>query len=185
MGLFGKKEKKEEPEKLPPLPKLPEIPSMHEAYGVEDIYSNEDLPEQFPDLESYGRGVGKDIKRAISGEEDLEETQENQLPAIPERKLFREEIPEEISGTFQKTSEIQSAKRLSKTEPIFVRIDRFQEALNAFSDAKKKVSEIEKILSEVRSLKEKEEKEIQEWEKELSFIKQQIEKIDSEIFSSV
>jgi len=44
---------------------------------------------------------------------------------------------------------------------------------------------IEKDLNHLKKVKEEEEKELDSWEKEIQEIKQQVEKIDSEIFSKV
>ena len=72
-----------------------------------------------------------------------------------------------------------------KDEPIFVRLDKFEESLKIFEKIRNQILEIEGILHEIKNVKEHEEKEIQFWEQEIQNIKKQIEKVDQDIFSRV
>ncbi len=88
-------------------------------------------------------------------------------------------MTEEI-GRFSATGE-----RKIGTEPVFVRIDKFEDALQMFNETKKKIMEIERTIDEIRKVKEKEDKELQSWEVEVRSMKDQIEKIDFNIFSKI
>jgi hypothetical protein len=72
-----------------------------------------------------------------------------------------------------------------EAEPVFIRIDRFEEGLRIFGETKKKIAHIEKILGEAKRVREKEGRELQDWENEMRAIKNQIEKIDRDIFSKI
>ena len=84
------------------------------------------------------------------------------------------------------TEEMDSFKPVKGiTEPVFIRIDKFEEALKIFTDAKIKLSSVERILEDIKRVKEKEEKELLAWEDEMKTLKSQIEKIDRDIFSKI
>ena len=96
----------------------------------------------------------------------------------PLRKPFAEEKEERF------TQQRQFQKKNAEG-PVFVRIDKFEDALKVFNDTRKKLTEMEKVLEEIRRIKEKEENELQSWENEINLIKGQIEKIDQDIFSKI
>ncbi len=72
-----------------------------------------------------------------------------------------------------------------EAEPVFVRIDKFEEGLKLFERIKNQLYEIERVLAETRKLKEKEEAELHSWENELKRMKMEIEKMGRDIFSKV
>lgn len=173
MGLFTKKE-----DKLPELPKLPEFPSMHHA---EEPKKSLQLP-RFPSSPLGNKFSQNTIKEAITGRKEESEAgadefaEEDKMQMMPKPQIkFSREMYEERAPSLKKVKE----------EPIFIRIDKFEEALNNFDKVKKQVAEIEKTLREVKEIKEEEEKELESWEKEMQSLKKQIEKIDDDIFSKI
>ena len=189
MGLFGKKKGKERDfsNEISELPKLPEFPKLTDL--GENSY-NEKLPQlpSFPN-NSFGRKFSQDaIKDVVTGENKGEEVFDaNEFAEEDEEQMMQRkplgvemgsegEIPKEFSRITAKTR---------RNEPVFVRLDKFEEALDLFEKAKDKISDIEKLLREINSLKEQEEAELQYWTNEINLIKQQIEKIDQDIFSKL
>lgn len=194
MGWFGKKKKKAEMSySLPEMPKLPELPKIGD-----DLSILPQLPSQHSDSfsdsldEKFSQGI---IKDAISGEEDGDEGGFEANEFFPESKERMMQKPpkylaKEISTEKTRTlSEIKGQgfikTRTKESEPVFVRIDKFEESLEIFEKARKKISEIEKFLVEIKRVREKEETELQEWENEIQTIKKQFEKIDSNLFSKI
>jgi hypothetical protein len=186
MGLFNKKKGvkkdkgvKKETSSLPPLPKLPELPTLDDEKNK--------LPS-FPS-DSLGKRFSTDkIKDTVAGgkegeflADDFLDEDERRMMQEPSRKPLTEEIGEKTSLR-QRRPEFE---RRSITEPIFIRIDRFEEALRIFNETKKKISEIERILTDIKRIKEKEENELKTWENEISSMKEQIEKVDKDIFSKI
>ena len=158
MGWFSKKEKVPE---LPPAPKFPELPKSEE--------------KETHELPSLPNNLGENLNHAIvkSAVDDFSEG-EAAIPAPPKQEPEKRTL--EISEEPEKTKE---------AEPIFVRIDRFQEAQKNFKEIKNKVSSIEKILRRVREKKEKEDREISLWVQDLEKIKARLAEIDSEIFNQI
>jgi hypothetical protein len=199
MGLFSK-DKKEEKEilRLPELPKLPELPEfskMNDNRGLSPLPS-------FP-KNSFGEKFSQNvIKDVVSGEKESDEevnadefsyNKENmQMTLKPTKKGFMSKETDFGGGNeyrqFQKferrTLETPSGYG-RKDEPIFVRLDKFEESLKIFEKIRNQILEIEGILHEIKNVKEHEEKELQFWEQEIQNIKKQIEKVDQDIFSRV
>lgn len=192
MGLFNRK--KEEKEEVPSLAKLPKLPGTGDMNNQRVQGQN---PSQNPPsihrLPSYppgslGTKFSQDtIKEAVAGERSDNEPPINNLPDRdklremqgPPAKIQRrtEEMVKENQGMNQRQG--------GTAEPVFIRIDRFEEAMQTFNEAKQKISEIERVLAEIKKVKDKEEEELQSWETEVRSMKEQIAKIDRDVFSKI
>ena len=73
---------------------------------------------------------------------------ESQLPDIPEKR------------TLELNASIENKPITKQSEPIFVRIDRFQSAQKNFDHIKEKIKEIESVLGKIQDVKSKEEVEL-------------------------
>jgi len=191
MGWFGKKKKKPEMSySLPEMPKLPELPKIGD-----DLNKLPQLPSYPSDSlgEKFSQGA---IKEAVSGKEDGDkevfEADDSFLSESKERMMQKplKYLTKEIST--EKTRTLPEIKgqgfiktRTKESEPVFVRMDKFEESLEIFKKARKKISEIEGFLVEIKRVREKEETELQEWENEIQTIKKQFEKIDNNLFSKI
>jgi len=202
MSLFGKKKKEEylgdnlDSEEVPSLPELPKLPDFPQL----DMGRNE-ASESFPQLPSYpsnsfGEKFSQNvIKDAVSGEKEGEEEFEaDEFLKVYNKGMMQKPLTREISGSEFKrlgrlSGEIPEEFRISakqiKEEPIFIRIDKFEESLQIFDKIKDRIMEMEKMLKDTERLKEEEEKEIELWEKEIQTIKEDMEKIDKDIFSKI
>ncbi len=187
MGLFKKKEKKEEKkeiQKLPELPKLPEIPETEDINEpFEEPFNSEE--NRIPMLPSFPNGslgnkFSQDtIKEAVAGKKEVmgveaDEFPEDEIQMMPKPPIKGRKTIKRFY------TEVETGK---ETEPIFIRIDKFEEGFRTFEGVKKQVSEIENMLKDLKNIKEKEEKELEFWEGEIKQIKEKIEKIDRNIFS--
>jgi len=178
MGWFTKKEEREVVPELPELPRLPDLPPLGEE---------EELPQlpSFPSSSIGDRFSRSAIKEAVTGRKEGEEVEADEFEEIQMMQRPRKEVSfsrdiGEIPGGF-----MEAARLVKKAEPVFVRIDKFEKALDTFEKSKEKIMSIEKMLREVRRLKEKEEEELSNWEKEIQTTKQQIERVDKELFSKI
>ncbi|MBS3076486.1 hypothetical protein J4481_01970 [Candidatus Pacearchaeota archaeon] len=206
MGWFNKNKKEEGIPKLPSLSRLPELPqqsqrniSLPQLPSLEN--QNSQMPFQrdqlqqlpsFPMSELGNRFSQNAIKEAVSGGEkgdgdfeadefDLDDEEENQMmPLETPIKMQTEKRKIEIPSEFR-----TGTSRIRKAEPIFIRIDKFEESLHLFEKTKEKIKDIETLLGETKRIKEGEEKELEAWENEIQLIKNQIEKVNQDIFSKV
>jgi hypothetical protein len=189
MALFKKKEKKSESLDIPKLPEIPQLPELPEFPMIEGKSLVKELPEQserLPQLPSFPNGslgnkFSQDtIKEAITGKREAEVraevfSEEEGLPMM-QRPLLKESVRSYPS--LQRT-------KAREAEPIFIRIDKFEEGSKTFEEVKRKISEIESMFEEVKNVREKEEKELVLWESEIKQVKEKIEKIDGNIFSQI
>jgi len=110
-------------------------------------------------------------------EEDEEVDEEPEFNISPEYEKSEFEAPE--------MPEMEEPSRIRTTEPVFIRIDKFEASLRAFEKTKKQISEIEKNLKEISDLKREEEKELTSWQQEILKVKDIIDKVERDIFSKL
>ena len=182
MALFKKKERKEDLPRMPELPKLPELPEFPET----DDFYDEEVP-QLPSFQNNSLGnrfSQNTIKEAVTGKKEVEEVEANEFAGEEElemRGMRRPLIKEETEREFFPKVE----QKMIEAEPIFVRIDKFEEGSKEFGEVKNKIIEIEKMLADIEKIKEKEEKDLEFWKEEIFNIKEKIERVDKNIFSKL
>jgi hypothetical protein len=181
------------------LPKLPSMPSS--SFGekfsqntIKDAVSRK-TNVQYPEEKEGRRAIeaddfgGKNFqmmqrpsgtnarKFSFPKTEEIEE---------PEMDFESFEEPEYEEPKYEEPAyEEESFSSSRKQEPVFIRIDKFEEAMRVFEKTKKEVADIEKILKEINTNREEEEKVIQSWQDDVLKIKDQIEKVDRDIFSKI
>jgi len=185
--MFFTKKKEVEKDGMPMLPELPKLPELGN-FDDDDRHIHK-LPS-FPH-NSYGTKFSQDtIKEAVTGEKEMsssdaedwdEDEDEMRMTQEPLRKPMTSEIDDEDMPSERRNF----TNTRNSSEPVFVRIDLFEEALKTFNEAKKKISEIEKNLIEIKRVREKEDMELASWEKEVNAMKNQIGKVERDVFSKV
>ncbi len=202
MGLFNKNKE----EKKGDIPRLPELPRLPDLPGLEDLKNLPQLPS-FP-RSSFGEKFSQNtIKDAIAGRKEVgenfdandsdDEEESEMMPKLAKKDFMSKEMDSESEGgdeyrQFQKFERrvlevptISDSGNYKRTEPIFIRLDKFEESVKIFEKTRNQISEIESVLREIKGIKEQEEKELLFWEQEIQNIKKQIEKVDKDIFSRV
>lgn len=191
MGLFRKKEEKKDLSKIPELPPLPELPPMTEIPSLRSLAVSKQESEinnlpSFPRSPSAERFSQAAIKQAVS--DSGEEAQEGMLDEESSIQAFPQKLqinpPKEGPRTFE-MADFKPEKKTLKAEPLFVRIDKFESALDNFNEIKKKISEIDRLLKDIKEVRSKEEAELAGWEREIETMKARLDSIDKEIFERV
>ena len=185
MGLFGKKKGENKKEGIPSLAELPKLPELDSSKKFKEEFHQ--LPN-FPSS-SLGKKFSQDsIKEAVKGEDydhDFESFNPEDIIESSLKKPQIRELEDEVEAEEMVGQRGSIKRNVIETEPIFIRIDKFEDAMRIFNDTKRQLSEIESILGHVKKIKEDEEKEIKEWENNLKNMKFQIEKVDRDIFSKI
>ena len=184
MGLFGKKKEEIKKEAIPSLAELPKLPELNSPNKTKEEFHQ--LPS-FPSSSIGKKFSQESIKEAVKGEDtdfenfNPEEVIEGSLKKPQIRELENEVESEEMisHGRGLRT------RNTVEAEPIFIRIDKFEDAMKIFDNTKRQLSDIEHILENVKKVKDEEEKEIREWENNLKNMRSQIEKVDRDIFSKI
>jgi len=181
MGLFGKKKKEGKREELPLPPAPPRFPEMEEVKRAISPPKEELFMQPMPKMPF------------LSMSPSLEEFPE---PPIAQKKVTEEISPKEFA---RETREIKPVRitppviemdRVSKLrskmkEPIFVKIEKFKDALASFEEIKEDLDNSFELLAKIKETREQEKEEIDNWEKEITEIKEKIEDINSKIFSNI
>ena len=189
MGLFKKKQKEIKQGQQPHLTELPKLPELPKMPGVGQpklpkIPQQKEIPQpknnlpRFPNNPLGAKFAQNTIKHAVTGQkegidEDFNHYEDNENQTISE------------AIRTPRSMEYNEHPMYSKKEPVFIRLDKFEEAMKVFEDAKGKIIEIEGMLKNIKKRKEEEESELVNMEKAIQAIKSQIEKVDNEVFSKV
>jgi len=181
MGLFKKKEiegheeVKQGSTELPKLPELPKIEGSNDS--LKPIHQLPSFPSNSLGEEFSQNTIKEAVAGGKEGEEDFYADDFEEEDQMMQKPLTR---TQEIPTGFE-----EAAKKVRKAEPVFIRLDKFEESLHLFEKTKKQITEIETMLSDIKKTKEHEEKELAYWEKEMQSMKSQIERVDKDIFSKV
>ena len=182
--MFWDKKKKDNG--LPDLPYNSSTPLRYPISASRDDLEEDDkiheLPA-FPDSPMRSGFSQTAIKEAV-GQEEIGED----LPEIPGHtqekqnnyKLVEMEEWKPSSSTSQMPAQSRQATRENK--PIFVRVDKYQIALNALDSVKGKLNDIEELLKQIREVKAREDQELSSWEAEMETIKARIQTVMTELF---
>lgn len=178
------------------LPKLPSMPSS--SFGekfsqntIKDAVSRK-IDIQYPeekeerrvfDADDFGKKKFQSMQKTSASSKKfvVPKTEEIEEPDL-DFESFEE--PDFGGSSFSGYKE-ESYAPSHKQEPVFIRIDKFEEAMRVFEKTKKEIAEIEKILKDINNTREEEEKVIQSWQDDVLKIKDQIEKVDKDIFSKI
>lgn len=208
MGLFTRKKKIDTNKgTLPGLPALPELPGHSDFPEIPiqtpgellNIKNKEEKTHQLPSFPSNSLGeknhqdiiktaIGTPLDKEIYEYDEINDD-ENLPKMIPEkvkRPTFNS-LPElnttKIKNTIEE--EMHITPKIKSADPIFIRIDKFEESLKVFQTVKRKISEIEELLKDTKEIKKREEEVLNSWEDEILQLKTQIGKVDKDIFSKV
>ncbi|MEJ2267703.1 MAG: hypothetical protein P8X70_01355 [Nanoarchaeota archaeon] len=174
----------------------PEVKNSVASGGHEDnIVEKQKTKDNIHQLPSFpnnslGEKFSQDtIKKAVTGRKEGESALETKASEESEKRMFQghnKKLSREFPSNQNMPKEIQeNPKRTKETEPIFIRIDKFEESLEIFKKIKSQISEIQKMLEHIKEVKEKEDKELEIWEQEIKKTKDQVQKVDENIFSKI
>ncbi len=194
MVWFNKNKKEDAPE-LADLPALPQLPKLPDFSSDSMQFKPNALP-RFPSSALGDKFSQNTIKDAISGEKEDDEELANESDEIQTMpKLPAGPLTKEVSSSIMKESPVEKPAQQrggysmglseSKTGPMYVRLDKFEENIEVFDKIKRQLVGVEKILDDIKRTKEQEDKELGDWQAKLQTMKEQVEKIDKDIFSKV
>ncbi|MBI2629702.1 hypothetical protein HYW76_01245 [Candidatus Pacearchaeota archaeon] len=186
------------------LPELPELPPLEDSFSDKQVkYSGRSSLPSYPSFNPIKEKTSnEEIKQAIVEPPSFQdENSEVQLPKKPMTKEIGEEIQipsimdrEPISREslkIPKTPRMQTQERnipqrqILRNEPLFIRIDKYQDSISDLEEVKRRILEIEDVLKNIRDVRAKEEVELQQWEAEIHEAKMNLDKIDRTIFQKL
>jgi len=164
MKLFSKKEEEAKPE-LPPL-KFPEFPKEEQK------------------VPSYEAGISPaeaaSLKEAIQPRLEIPIRKPVMRPPVQPIILERPtETPRVEERRYEEPEERGTQKR---GQTLFVKIERYKEALEKMEHIKEKIIEAERILRNLDEMKRQEDEELTRWHQDLETIKSKILSVDKSLF---
>jgi hypothetical protein len=198
---------------LPELPKLPNEPAPSEIspYSQPQTLELNSIPDQViinqspqtpPDLtEAISPSPLPNLPNSETGDKFQQDVIKSALQPpkytleIEPEELDIKEIkykpkeskpiasPREYKDFVQKREEREKPE--TKKEPIFVRIDKFQQVTDNLKEIRAQVAEIESYLRQIRDIKAKEENELIAWENEVLELKNKLDSVDSVLLSKI
>lgn len=160
MGLFSLTKKPEEKKPLQQPVSLPEFPSVHE--------------EEMPEFPAYEPTIGE-IKKEITKQQEVD------IPVREKRTDNKSMFSAQVQQ-FVQPAEFSSQKMPSGSQPLFVKIERYKEAMHDLNNLKAKISEAERILLSLDHLKTEEDAKLNSWNAEIQDIKQRLLSLDRNLF---
>ncbi|MFH0831313.1 MAG: hypothetical protein V1886_00385 [archaeon] len=163
MSLFKKKKEGMPAERF----ELPELPSFSEMQQIKDAIKPVEMQQmQF---------------QPVQQQMPIMQRREEERPSIMSSRIVTQEISEPISIR----TEQEQDRGMRLKEPIFVKIDKFKDALANFEIIKEKLVDVDILLKKIKETKAKEQEELDSWEKEVDEIKDKIKGIDEKLFSRI
>ncbi len=168
--------------------KLSELPPLPDNFGESsrESFDEKELPPlpSFPSSVAGERMSREIVKQAVKPTYEEIDYMESDEEGEAEYTSLLPPPGRSVERSIEVPAIITKSKEM-KTEPVFVRIDKYQEALINFQDIKKRILETEDLLKEINEIKTKEEKELQEWEEEIKSAKEKLDKIDESLFGKL
>jgi len=177
MALFGKKKDSREL-RLPEAPlTFPELPPEFPEERITPLPKLPPLQQQ----ESF-----RSFELAMPAMPSMPPARPQRLekPLIPIAQL-----PQPMMLMPMRAREVPAPKMEmhapSAKGPIFIKIDKYREAMANFELIKKKLGETSSLLDKIKDTRKSEEEELNAWAEELESIKAKIASIDTKVFSSL
>ena len=170
--------KKEEISSLPSFPDTPSKKGFSQSVIKDAVEPEENSHFPIP-------GDKKSLTKEISEHGELPE-----IHGIPEDKKLN--LPPSKPG--RKAKEINEWKppkinnpieKIIEKGPVFVKLDKFNEAKDSLEEMKFKLDEIDELLKTLKDVKSKEEKELTDWEKEMDELKARLGSLTKDVFENI
>lgn len=192
MGLFNKKKgKKEEDfddsvdfsksnlEKL--MPDLPELPNNTQNKG-----------SNFPSYDSEINSIKRQVEGVPKEMDDIpirkpKMKAQNEL-GIPNNTGFKPNMPQlQLMPTNQirPVAVVQQPRVMGGmvgAKPIFIKIDKYRDALNNLENIKELCRNADNLLGEINRLREEENAELEKWRSDIGKIKDKLLSVDKKLF---
>tara|TARA_Y100000310_G_scaffold283662_1_gene305809 strand:- start:551 stop:1144 length:594 start_codon:yes stop_codon:yes gene_type:complete len=195
--MFWNKKKKRN---LPDLP-TPQVisPKIQKKEEISSLPSFPDAPSKKGFSQEVIKGAIEPIDKSlpIPRKKPIKMTKEilesEGIPKLPEEKgmlpslnsNFENKSENKLREIDEWTPSKEPPKKTFEKKPIFIKLDKFNEAKESLEFMKEKLSEIDELLKSIKDVKSKEEKEISEWEKEMENLKSKLESLTTNVFEDI
>ena len=141
--------------RLPPLPELPKFPSYEPVIAREMNTIKAEVQKAAPEIPIRQKPV---MNQMPPREMQMPKPEPRPMEFRPERVTLREE------------------------KPLFIKIDKYKEALRLIDNVKARLSEAEHILDELHRIKQDEDRQLQSWRNDIEKLKEKLLDADKTLF---
>lgn len=147
--------------------------SLFKKKRLDDSIKLPELPKlEFPSYEPQIRPIN-DKPEIHELREMIKETKEQEIP-------IRKAIPQQ---GLERAMPLKHLDIINKEEkPLFVRIDKYKQAVNDLEHIKNRLREAEHLLDEIDRIRLEENRELEEWRSEINRVKEKLLDIDKKLF---
>ncbi|MBI2507394.1 hypothetical protein HYV89_00385 [Candidatus Woesearchaeota archaeon] len=112
------------------------------------------------------------------------------FPGLPEHNFptYEPAFPSSLDNIKRAVQDIPDFEReerplaIPEEKAIFVKIDKYKEAIDTLEIIKEKLKTAQAVLNELKELKRKEEAELEEWQGSINDIKEKLTLVDNNLF---
>ena len=109
------------------------------------------------------------------------------FPGLPEHSFptYEPTFPSSLDNIKRAVQDFDHEERslaVPEEKAIFVKIDKYKEAIDTLEIIKEKLKTAQAVLNELRELKRKEEAELEEWQNSINDIKEKLTLVDNNLF---
>ena len=109
------------------------------------------------------------------------------FPGLPEHNFptYEPTFPSSLDNIKRAVQDFDREERplaIPEEKAIFVKVDKYKEAIDTLEIIKEKLKTAQAVLSELKELKRKEEAELEEWQNSINDIKEKLTLVDNNLF---
>lgn len=109
------------------------------------------------------------------------------FPGLPEHNFptYEPTFPSSLDNIKRAVQDFDHEERplaIPEEKAIFVKVDKYKEAIDTLEIIKEKLKTAQVILNELKELKRKEEAELEEWQSSINDIKEKLTLVDNNLF---
>ena len=162
MAFFRKKKKSEE-EKIGPLPEFPK----QEFPEFQRLPEEKPREERFP---TYEPEIRPPVQPQVRAFKPVIEPREEVMMSAREHPTFPKFAPEK-PPIVEEPRIIEERPRVIEEKPVFVKIEKYKEAIRTIDQIKEKVEDAEEILRGLNETNVREGRELDSWRNDINKIK--------------
>lgn len=118
---------------------------------------------------------------SIEKEISFKEKSETERYTLPQKNI----IEDNLSSEQKFPTTLKEFGESKDKAPFFVRIDKFNDARENLRMVSKRLKEMDKVLEKIQEVKMREDEELAAWKEEMKLIRENLTKIDEDIFSKL
>ncbi len=126
--------------------------------------------------------VNIDAPSKMSGDDfqlDVEEDFPSYTPTVDFSSIDSKNVQKPLAPKFNKEDFMD---RPSSSKPLFIKIEKYEDAVNMLNSIKERLGQADEIINELKQIRQDEDSRLNEWADHLKSIKDKLSTIDNSLF---